>query len=76
MDEATPSLPHIPLWRAHEDPYLLLNLRQETMPVSPPVAYFIYRPTYGLHRHLALGSIVKIMKIENGPYPSTVNLLY
>jgi hypothetical protein len=46
MDEATPSLPHIPLRRAHEDPHLLLNLSQETMPASPPFQYFSYRPTY------------------------------
>jgi hypothetical protein len=46
MDEATPSQPHIPSWRAHEGPYLLLNLSQETMPASPPFQYFSYRPIY------------------------------
>jgi len=46
MDEATPSLPHIPLWRVHEETYLLLNLSQKTMSASPPAAYYSYRTTY------------------------------
>lgn len=46
MEEATPSLPHTPLWHAHEEPYIPLNLSQETMPASPPLAHFSYGPTY------------------------------
>jgi len=76
MDEAAHSLPHTPLWRAREEPYILLNLSQETMPASPPVAYFGYRPTKQMASTLALSSIVKIMKVEKGRFLSTVNLLY
>ena len=55
MDEATPSLPHIPLWRAHEDLYLLFNLSQETMSAIPPFAYFSYRATYQIASTFGIG---------------------
>jgi len=69
MDEATPSLPHTPSWRAHEEPYIPLNLSQETMPASPPVAHFIYRPTYQIASTFGIGLYSKNDDIRKRSLP-------
>jgi hypothetical protein len=69
MDEAATSLPHIALWRADENPYLLLNLSKENMSANPTVAYFSYHPTYQIASTFGIEFYSKKNEIRKSSLP-------